>query len=460
MATRDYRQESFWLGNVPGSLEPRPSLEGNVTADVAIVGGGYTGLWTAYYLSTLRPDLRVVILEAEIAGFGASGRNGGWCLGAVAGLEGYYRNPELREAGLAIQRAMFETVDEIGAVTRAEGIDCHFAKGGMLQVATVAAHRESLREWIEALRRLGFGEEDYRWLEPEECAARVRTRRNLGGVYSPHCAAIHPARLARGLADRVEQKGITIYERTRAREIRPRSVRTEGGHVRADVVIRATEGYPRDLPGYRRQLVPLHSMMIATEPLQDDLWKEIGLSERETFGDPRRIVIYGQRTADGRIAFGGRAGYFLGSRVRNRFRPDDSKFRPLESALKDLFPVLSDVRITHRWGGPLGVPRTWQVGVGLDRETGLAWGGGYVGEGVAATNLIGRTLADLVLERDTDLVRFPWVGRRFPDWEPEPLRWLAVKGIRSIGDALDRAELHGRRPPPIRSALFRAFVRR
>jgi glycine/D-amino acid oxidase-like deaminating enzyme len=460
MATRDYRHESLWHENVPGELTPRASLEGTADVDVAIVGAGYTGLWTAYYLRALKPDIRVALVESEIAGFGASGRNGGWAIGAVAGIEEYYGDPELREGGLAIQRAMFDTVDEIGRVCTAEGIDCHFAKGGTVQVATVPPHREALQRQVQALRSLGFGEEDYAWLEPEECAARVRTRSNLGGLYTPHCAALHPARLARGLAEVVERAGATIYERSPARKIEGRTVLTTGGRLRADVVLMATEGYTRSVAGHGRRLVPIHSMMIATEPIPEEVWKEIGLSQRETFGDPRRMVIYGQRTADGRIAFGGRAGYYLGSGLRNRFRPDDPSFGLVEQVLRGFFPALSGVRITHRWGGPLGVPRDWHVGVGLDRATGRAWGGGYVGEGVAASNLIARTLADLIVERDTELVHLPWVGHRFPNWEPEPLRWVAVKGIRSIGDALDRAELYGAPAPRIRSALFRSFVRR
>jgi glycine/D-amino acid oxidase-like deaminating enzyme len=460
MTGKDYRDESLWLETVPGDLEPRARLERDEQVDVAIVGAGYTGLWTAYYLRALQPDVRVALVESEIAGFGASGRNGGWCLGTIPGIDAYLARPAHRERGLALQRALFAAVDEVGRVCEAEGIECHFAKGGTLQIATVAPHRAELRAQIEFVRSVGFGEEDYRWLEPEECAERVRARRNLGGLYFPHCAAVHPARLARGLADAVERRGVAIYERSPALAVGERSVVTPGGRLRADVVLLATEGYTPTIPGRERSLVPIHSMMVATEPLAGRVWEEIGLRGRETFGDPRRMVVYGQRTGDDRVAFGGRAGYYLGSGIRNRFPQDHPGFEQVRRTLVSFFPVLADARITHRWGGPLGVPRTWQVGVGLDRSAGLAWGGGYVGEGVCASNLVARTLADLILERDTECARLPWVRKPSRDWEREPLRWLAITGIRRLGESLDRAELSTGRSPRVRRALFRALVRR
>jgi glycine/D-amino acid oxidase-like deaminating enzyme len=460
MTTRSYAAESFWLDTVPGGLEPRVPLEGDAQVDVAIVGAGYTGLWTAYYLRALQPDLRVALVESEIAGFGASGRNGGWCIGAIAGIDAYLARPERREGGLALQRALFAAVDEVGRVCAAEGIDCHFAKGGVVQVASVPPHREALRAQLEFARSVGLDAADYRWLEPDECAKRVRARRNLGGLYSPHCAALHPARLARGLADAVERAGATIYERSPALAVEERSVVTPEGRLRADLVVLATEGYTRTIPGQERRLVPIHSMMLATEPLAPEVWDEIGLRERETFGDPRRMAVYGQRTADGRIAFGGRAGYYLGSGIRNRFSADHPAFEHVRRTLVSFFPVLAGARITHRWGGPLGVPRTWRVSVGVDRTRGRAWGGGYVGEGVCASNLAGRTLADLILERDTECARLSWVGEPFRNWEPEPLRWLAISGIRRIGDSLDAAELRSGRSPRLRRAIFRRLVRR
>lgn len=457
MAGCDYRSLSFWHDTAPGSLEPRSPLVSDDRVDVAIVGAGYTGLWTAYYLAALEPGIRVAIVEAEIAGFGASGRNGGWCVGALAGIEVHRAD---REGTIRLQRAMFETVDEVERVCEREGIDCHWAKAGTLVVATAEAHREQLRGDLARWRELGFGEEDVRWLDAEECAARVRTSRNLGGLFLPHCAAMHPARLARGLADAVERRGVTIYERSPALALESRSVVTPGGRLRAETVVRATEAYTGTIRGHGRMLIPVHSMMIATEPLPESAWKEIGLANRETFGDARRIVIYGQRTADGRLAFGTRGAYFYGSRIHDRFAPNEKAFRSVQRTAEWLFPILREYRVTHRWGGALGIPRDWRPAVGVDREAGLAWAGGYVGEGVAASNLAGRTLADLILDRDTERVRLPLVGPPFPSWEPEPLRWLGVSAVARLGESLDAAELRGRPTPRLRGALFGAFVRK
>jgi glycine/D-amino acid oxidase-like deaminating enzyme len=454
-----YDELSLWHDDLSGDVTPRPPLDGDTEADVAIVGAGYSGLWTAYYLKRAAPEMRIVVVEAEIAGFGASGRNGGWCVGMISGIEAYLADPDVRSKGIALQRALFDTVDEVQRVCEREGIDCHYAKGGWLRVATCAAHVNSLREQLEHHRAVGFGEHDFRWLEPADCVGRVRTQVNLGGLYSPHCASIHPLRLIRGLATAVESLGVRVCEGTPATRISNGSIVTPRGRVRADVVVRATEGYTKSLARESRRLAPIHSMMIATEPLSQETWERIGLNERETFGDARRIVIYGQRTRDGRIAFGGRGEYFYNSGVRDWFAADEEAFRRVHRILLSLFPFLADVEITHRWGGALGVPRNWRPSVGVDRQHRLAWVGGYVGEGVAASNLAGRTLADLILERDTALSNLPWVGRDFPLWEPEPLRWLSASAVRRLGDSADGAELAGDRPPRLRRAIFDAFVR-
>jgi glycine/D-amino acid oxidase-like deaminating enzyme len=458
MASDDYRALSYWHETTPGSLDARAPLERDEQVDVAIVGAGYTGLWTAYYLAKHSPGLRIAIVEAEIAGFGASGRNGGWCTGTLAGIDVHFADPERRDAAVRLQRALFDTVDEVGSVCERERIDCHFAKGGCIEVATVEAHRVQLAHHLEEWRSQGFGESDVRWLERDECRARVRTQRNLGGLFLTHCAALHPARLARGLAEAVERLGVVIYERTPALELEPRCVTTPGGRLRAETVVCATEAYTRSLRGQVRRIVPMHSLMVATEPLPEEVWKEIGLAARETFADPRRIVVYGQRTLDDRIAFGTRGPYFFRSGIRDRFDPGNPAFTRVRRTLESFFPILRDFAVTHRWGGPLGVPRDWRPSVGVDPRTGLAWAGGYVGEGVAASNLAGRTLADLILRRESERVRLPLVGPPSPNWEPEPLRWIGVSGMLRIGLSLDRAELAGRKAPRLRGALWRTFV--
>src|SRR6266536_2515954 len=369
-----YRALSYWHDTVPEPLGRRPSLAGDLDVDVAVVGAGYTGLWTAYYLARADPHLRVAVLEREIAGFGASGRNGGWCSALFAAS--------------AMQRAMRATVDEVGRVAHAEGIDCHWSKGGTVMLARSPLQLRRAEEEVARARSFGFGEDDLALLGAAEARSLLSATGVVGGTWTPHCAAIHPSRLVRGLATAVERHGVKLFEGTEVRSIEPGVARTAAGVVRAQHVVRATEGYSPRLPGMRRAIAPAFSLMIATEPIEAGHWEAIGLARRETFSDYRNVIIYGQRTADGRFAFGGRgAPYHFGSRVRPEFDREPAVFANLQRVLVELFPALAGVGVTHAWGGPLGIPRDWCASVGLDRSTGLGWGGGYVGDGVGTSNL-------------------------------------------------------------------------
>jgi len=442
-----YRKLSFWHDTVPGTLEPGDPLPGDLDVDVAIAGAGYTGLWTAYYLSRADPGLKVVVCEREIAGFGASGRNGGWCSALFPASLGKLERMAGRDAAIGMQRAMQATVDEVGRAAAAEGIDCHWAKGGTVQLARSATQMERAIEEVAEARSFGFGEEDLRLLSAADARAFAGATDVLGGTYTPHCAAIHPARLVRGLAGVVRRRGVSLFERTPVLRIDPGQLVTATGTVRARYVIRATEGYTARLPGLRRTVAPVYSLMIATAPLPESAWAEIGLAGRPTFTDLRHLIIYGQRTADGRLAFGGRgAPYHLGSAVRPSFDRVPAVFAALRRTLAELFPVLGDVAVTHGWGGPIGVPRDWCASVGLDRSTGLGWAGGYVGDGVSTTNLAGRTLADLITGTDSEITRLPWVGHRSPLWEPEPLRWFGVNTGLHVMSLADRQEARTGRP--------------
>jgi glycine/D-amino acid oxidase-like deaminating enzyme len=398
------------------------------------VGAGLTGLWTAYYLRQADPGLRVVVLEAEVAGFGASGRNGGWCSALFPTAWDALVAASSPGEALRLHRAMADTVREVGRVTEAEGIDAHYQRGGTVTLARSPIQLERARQSVELARERGFGADDERLLDRDEARAMLDADGVLGGTFTPHCAAIHPSRLVRGLARVVEAAGVPVFEQTRVTEIRPGTVETDLGTVTADVVVRATEGYTPRLAGLGRETVPVYSLMVATEPLDDATWASIGLADRPTFSDGRHLIIYGQRTADGRFAFGGRgAPYHFGSRIRPSYDEEPKVFADLRHTLRGLLPQLRDVAFTHSWGGPLGIARDWAASVGLDRDTGLAWAGGYVGDGVATTNLAGRTLADLVTGRDSDLVTLPWVGHRSRRWEPEPVRWLGINaGLRAM----------------------------
>lgn len=451
---------SLWWDTLPEHLtgplgEP---LDGDASADVVIVGAGYTGLWTAYYLLTTQPGIRVTVLEAEHAGYGASGRNGGWCSALFPASVAKLAAMSDRDSAVRLQRAMHDTVDDIGAVAQAEGWDVHWAKGGTVVATRTPLQWQRAQEEIEEWRRWGFGEEDYRLLGADEARRLVDATDVIGATYTPHCAAIHPARLVRHLARTVVDRGGVIHEHSPVTELRPGFVRTPRGRVRAKYVVRATEGYTSRLPGYERAMVPVYSLMIATEPLGPDVWDRIGLQSRATFSDGRHLIVYGQRTADDRLAFGGRgAPYHFRSSIRQEFDRDPAVFADLWHTLVDMFPAVSGHVVTHSWGGALGIPRDWCASVGLDRVTGIAWGGGYVGDGVGTSHLAGRTLADLITGRDTELTTLPWVGHLSPDWEPEPLRWLGVNvGLRVMGSADDVEARTGR--PSLRARVFSRFL--
>ncbi len=451
-----YADISLWHETCGDSLQPRPALPGPTDVDVAIVGAGFTGLWTAYYLKRADPALRIAVLEREVAGFGASGRNGGWSSAlfptsraTLAALPGSSRGAAKR-----LYVEMRATVDEIARVVEAEQIDCGFHKGGTISLARTPSQLARAKAEVTEAREWGDSEYDVRLLSSVEAGEMLHATEVLGGVYTPHCARIHPARLARGLARAVERLGVDLYEQTAATSIQPGHVDTPHGRVRADVVVRATEGYTPALPGLQRAVIPVYSLIVATEALSPSVWDRIGLADRPTFTDYRHLLIYGQRSMDDRLVFGGRgAPYHYNSTIDPRFDREPGVFAALREALVDLFPALRAVRITHQWGGPLGIARDWVASVGFDRGSGLAWAGGYVGDGVSTTNLAGRTLADLVTGRDSDLTTLPWVGHESRDWEPEPLRWLGVNaGLRAMAVA-DHEERVTKRESVIAKAM-------
>jgi glycine/D-amino acid oxidase-like deaminating enzyme len=431
----------FWWRSLGGVPPARAPLPGPAEADVAIVGAGYTGLWTAYYLKRADPSLRIVLLEREVAGFGASGRNGGWVSGFFSGPPRVYERRGGREGFAALQRAMFATVDEVGGVLAEQAIDADFVKGGHLSVALGEAQASRLRDSVASARERGLGEEDLRELSREELAARLRIAGAHGATFSPHVARVHPAKLLRGLTAAVERLGATIHEATTVTEIRPHAALTPAGTVSARWVVRATEGYTAGLRGLRRALVPMNSSMIITEPLSAETWDEIGWAGREVLGDAAHVYVYLQRTEDGRIAIGGRGvPYRFGSRTNGTGETAAATVKGLRAKLLELFPATAGAEVDHAWSGVLGVPRDWCISVNADAATGLAWAGGYVGEGVAAANLAGRTLRDLILGQSSGLTALPWVGRSPRRWEPEPLRWGAIHGVYSLYRMADRNE--------------------
>jgi glycine/D-amino acid oxidase-like deaminating enzyme len=430
---------SYWHDSLdPGDdLTPRPALPGDRDADVAIVGAGFTGLWTAHSLLQQDPTLRVVVLEAETAGFGASGRNGGWCVGDYGGPLSSVEKTHGKGSVEAMSREMHRAVEEVGKVVASAGIDCGWHQGGAIYFATNEGQHRRVAHHVHERERFGIGDA-WRLLDAKQAAAIAHVPGILGAMSTQHAAAVHPARLARGLAVEVERLGATIHEQTPVRAMEDRRLVTDQGTVRADVVVRATEGYTRTLKGQTRDMHPLGNIVIATEPLADATWAEIGFADRELFELSSLLLGYGQRTADGRIVWGGMG---APSTFNGRIPPDpirnDRIAGLLRTSLGELFPPLRDVRITHQWSGIMGFPRDQLPGIGYDRDSGFAWAGGYGGQGVASANAGGRGLADLILGKDTPETRLPWVGHRSKRWEPEPIRWLGVHGYRALARLTD-----------------------
>lgn len=439
---------SFWWRDI-GMPEPRAPLQGDTSADVCIIGAGYTGLWAAYTLKRAQPDLDVLIVEKSFAGFGASGRNGGWLTGGFAWTHARYATHGEGPVR-AMVAAMNSTVDQVIATAQSEGIDADILRTDELMVATSPA--QMARMQAEADTRRHWGEEArIGVLNAADLNSRIRIPGACGAMQVSGVARIQPAKLVSGLARAVERLGVRLVEGTEVTAIAPGRVTTTRGVVQAATILRCTEGFTATLPGHHRDWLPLNSAQLVTEPLPESVWAQIGWQGHEIVGDFANAYCYCQRTRDGRIAVGARGvPYRFGSALDTNGRPDAQTIRRLRAILHRHFPAASSVRIDHAWCGVLGVPRDWCATVGFDPATRIGHAGGYVGVGVSTSNLAGRTLADLALGRDTPLTRLPWVNRPLRLWEPEPLRWLGVRGMYALYALADRQEARG--GPPSRLA--------
>jgi glycine/D-amino acid oxidase-like deaminating enzyme len=430
---------SFWYADI-GLPYRRAPLNGDTTADVAIIGAGYTGLWTAYYLKQANPGLDVLVIEKDFAGYGASGRNGGWLTGGFAWTHRRYVQSTSEQAVRAMVEAMNGTVDEVIRVAEAESIDADIRRTQELMIATNPAQLSRLK--AEVAHRRHWGEQDrVSEITAADVAHRIHIPGAVGAMMVTNVARVQPAKLVRGLAAVVERMGVRIAEGTTVSAYSKGQMATDHGTVRAPIILRCTEGFTAGIEGMKRDWLPLNSAQIATEPLSAEVWSKIGWQGNEIVGDFANAYCYCQRTREGRITVGARGvPYRFGSSLDANGAPDGEAIRRLTAILHRHFPATRSARIDHAWCGVLGVPRDWCATVGLDPATGLGWAGGYVGVGVSTSNLAGRTLADLALGRDTDLTHLPWVNRRVRPWEPEPFRWLGVHGMYALLNAADRRE--------------------
>ena len=448
---RDYRDVSYWLQTSNDDCLPRPSLEGDITVDVAILGGGFSSLWTAYYLLENEPDLEIAIVESEICGFGASGRNGGWCAPRFPvdphALIARYGINTARQTVMQAEAMVVEIGDRLAA----EGIDAEYRNTGLLSVARNADQMKKLVGSFELYRGMGLAG-GARLFSAEEARAQVNVTNLAGGLKFVEGATVHPGKLVRGLARRLEQKGVRILEQSPVTGVTTgnhAALQTRTGSVRARrTVVAAGEAYLGDIAPFRRSVLPMSSMIILTEPLTAAQWDIVGWAGGESLSSPVNVKNYLTRTSDGRILYGSRgAPYLYGSRAPDAATRDTETFAWMEQCLLDWFPGLAGIKISHRWGGYLGVPRDWMPSVYFDKDKKLSWLYGYTGRGVSTSALCGKTLAQAITGRLPSPEAIPFYRKDIPKWEPEPFRWLGVRYVQNAFARMDQAELIGSYQP-------------
>lgn len=458
---------SLWWATRGDDVSYRAPLVGSLDVDVAIVGGGFTGLWTARELLDRDPSLRVVVLESAVCGFGASGRNGGWASALFPVSDEVLAKQYGEDMVTQIHQQLRAAVNNLGSALDRDRIDADFVAGGTLTFAVTAPQEHRLRQAAETALQRGRGDEA-QWLSADAVGERATVANARGALFTPYCARIHPAKAVRGLARAVEAVGGQIFEDSPVVRIEPGTARrrpravTVRGTVTADFVVRATEAFTTALPGERRTVAPIYSLMIATEPQSDEFWSHHGFAGRETFADDRHLIIYGQRTEDGRIAFGGRgAPYHFGSSIEPRFDESSRVFELLLDTLREFFPDLKG-GADYAWGGPLGMSRDLMPSMWVDYESGLAAAGGYTGDGVVLSYLAGTVLAHLLTTPSTPTpdTTLPFVQRRSRRWEPEPLRFAGINAGLALATWADRVETrrgHESRASGLLDRLFDQF---
>jgi glycine/D-amino acid oxidase-like deaminating enzyme len=446
----------YWIEEA-GEVEPAPPLAGELSADVVVVGGGFTGLWSAWYAKQLEPEARVVVLEAEaVCGRGPSGRNGGFCNGM------WLSAASLRErwgdaSALAICCAASEAVERIGAFCAEQGVDAWWHPAGYLQTSTAPAHDGAWERALSACRELGVPEAIVP-LSPEQVQARCKSPAFRAGAVCPDSATVQPARLALGIRRRLLEEGVEVHESSAVRALRatPGGVeaRTEGGVVRAERAVLTIGAAAKGRGGpLRDQLTVASSHIVLTEPVPDVL-EQIGWSGDDAITDCRSLLDYFRTTPDGRIAFGWGGGRIaFGARTRGRSEVDAAVVGATAAHLYDYFPALRGRRLTHAWGGPIDASPTHLPTVtSLPGDRAFA-AAGYTGNGVGPSNMVGRTLASLALDRRDDASSLAFVDGASPRVPPEPFHWIGGEAIRLAILAKEEAEMAGRAPGKIASAV-------
>jgi glycine/D-amino acid oxidase-like deaminating enzyme len=430
--------------------------------DVVIVGSGYSGLWTAHHLLNENSSLKIGVLDARQPGFGASGRNGGWCSALSPMSLQYVARQSSAASATQLQVSLISAVDDIGNFVNTINIDCGWHKGGTLSFATNEPQLHRLNETITSFRDFGFDESFMRLLSPSESSAAVNTPNPLGAAYSPHCAALQPAQLVEGLVNNLLSRGVSFFGNTQVIDIQSHKVTALTPErkisITTDWTIRATEGFTARMSRSRRDTAPLYSYMIATEPLSQAQWAEIGWKNRETVSDARNLVVYAQRTADNRIAFGGRgAPYKFASRIDSRFDTNTAIHGLIEQSMRTMFPTIGDSEVTHRWGGALGVHRDWFTSAVIDQDEKVASLGGYVGDGVALSYVAAQEVARAITTSKR-IVPLPIRNHVSPKWEIEPFRWIGINSLLRLTARADRHEARTGRTHRLIDSLLRRLI--
>lgn len=432
-----YDDKGLWHATY-GEYQPDPSLAGSEQVDVAIVGGGFTGMATAYWLLKAEPSLKVAILEQEVVGYGASGRNGSFAMTVVGlGLD-LLKKMKGRDRAIQAQRYLERAVDLVGELVDTEELDCDYIRPGFLRMATTPAYVKKIRHEIEVAHKLGI--EGIEWLDQDEARARVNSEHYLGAWWEPRMALVNPLKLVREMKRVVTGLGATVYEHSPVTSISRGSgftVGTPGGVLTADKLVLATNAYTHRLPLGGRRQIPAWTYVVATEPLSEDQLGPIGWDGFEGVEDARNLIHYYRRTPDDRLLMGGGpVGFGFGKDMNRDSNPE--AWSHLEQHITDLFPSLAGARIEHRWGGPFSVTTDLTPALGYIGDRDAVYSVGCIGHGVAMTQLNGKTISDLLLERSTELTDHFFVNRRVIPWPPEPLRMGTSLAIRSYLKLEDR----------------------
>ena len=428
MNKESFKEKSYWM--TTREYAPGDPFQGDIDVDVAIVGGGFTGLSSAYHLKKAEPNLKVALLESEVIGFGASGRNGGFNMtlfGLTLSITALrFSKQKAKEAHHYMERA----VDYLRDLVTELGIDCDYEHPGFLRVATSGKYKKRILHEMELAYKLDLG--GIEWLDAAQTREQVRSPLYLGAWWEPRCGILNPAKLAWGWADVIRPMGVEIFENSPVAEMTRENGKirldTPNGRVRADKVVMATNAWSHFFKELKRKQVPVWTHIVMTEPLTEKHFDEIGWQNRQGIEDARNMVHYYRLTTDNRLVMGGRD-------VSLSYGPDMEKdlnpvtFEGLKDDVREIFPALKDIQFTHEWGGPVSVPLDMAPAIGFAGDNNVVYSLGTVGHGVSMTQLNGRTVADLILERKTDLTDVFFVNRRTIPWPPEPLRNLTTKAI-------------------------------